>query len=307
MNRIVLYFFLLGILSAPIQLGSAEPKPLKLKVLSSIKPIQAIVTAIGGDYVKSDLLIPVDVSPHHYTYKPSDIRKIQKADVVFRIDEHFETMFNSVFENLDDTSKVVSLAENPKIILLPISGRHDLSHEHRSSDHDNIDTHIFTSPQNALVMAKEIADELSRMDVNNASKYNKNLQVFNEAMSTEIKAIKSKLEAVKDKPYIVFHNSWQYFSEYFDLQKPTVIELHEGVSAGVKSIIGIRKEISEKGIKCVFSEPGTSTKQLTFLTESFDVKIEEINVMETSFKMMPDGYITWLSVIGSKIERCLNK
>ncbi len=301
MRRIVLYFFLLGILSAPAQLTSAESNQSKLNVLSSIKPVQLIVNAIGGEYVDSNLLIPAYITPHDYTFKPSDIRKIQEADLVFRIDEHFETMLNTAFESLADDSKVVSLAENPMIKLLPTSGGHD----HGSTEHDHVDMHIYTSPQNALIMAQEITDKLIKADVKNTAVYRGNLSAFEKTIHNEIDAIRSKLKPVKEKPFIVFHNSWQYFIEYFGLNKPTVIELHEGVSTGVKSSIAIRKEISSKGITCIFSEPTISAKKINRMTENFAMKIIEVDVLGQKNTRDGDSYIRWFRAMGEQVKRCL--
>jgi zinc transport system substrate-binding protein len=296
------YFFLLGMLSAPAHFASAEPYQSKINILSSIKPVQAIVTSIAGKYVNSDLLIPAYISPHDYTFKPSDIRKIQKADIVFRIDEHFETMFNSVFESLPNNApQVISLAENPKIKLLPASG----GHKHDSAEHDHADMHIFTSPKNALIMAQAIADVLSKADARNAGAYKKNLQAFNSAVHHEVEAIKSNLESVKNKSFIVFHNSWQYFGEYFGLQKPTVMELHEGVTIGVKSMMAIRKELASKDVSCVFSESTISVRKTHGITENLAVKLIEIDVTGQDITKNSDAYIKWLSVMGEQIKTCL--
>jgi zinc transport system substrate-binding protein len=302
MHRIVLYFFLLGILSAPAQLASAEPYLAKLKVLSSIKPIQAIVVAIGGEHIDSDQLIPDFISPHDYSFKPSDIKKIKKADLIFRIDEHFETMLNTVFENLPDESKIISLAENPNIKLLPATGEH----QHGSAEHDHADMHIFTSPKNALIMAQEITIILSKADAKNAVFYNKNLQIFHESIAKKTAEIKDKLEPFKNTPYVVFHNSWQYFGEYFGLQKPTVIELHEGVSTGVKSIMAIRREIAKNKISCIFSEPSISVRRVNILLENQRVKTENIDVMGHKIQLGQDSYMTWLEIMGEQIGRCLS-
>ena len=301
MRRIVLYFFLLGVLSIPTQIASAESNSPKITVLSSIKPVQSIVNAIGGEYINSNLLIPAYISPHDYTFKPSDIRKIQSADLVFRIDEHFETMLNAAFDSLEDDSKVVSLGENPMIKLLPASG----GHNHGEEDHAHMDMHIFTSPQNALIMAQEIADKLIKVDMRNTVAYRKNLSNFEDNIRNEVELIRLKLASVKERPFIVFHNSWQYFGEYFNLQKPTVIELHESVSTGVKRIMGIRKEMSSKGITCIFIEPSTPVKQIHRMIEGSVVKVVKIDVLEQEITMGENSYINWLKIMGDQVKQCL--
>ena len=91
MTRIVLFFLLTGIFDV-------QASPEKLNVLSSIKPVQLIVSAIGGDKIIARQLIPDYVSVHDYSFKLSDIKTIKNADVVFRIDEHLESIVSPLLE-----------------------------------------------------------------------------------------------------------------------------------------------------------------------------------------------------------------
>ena len=315
MHRIVLYFFCLGILSSlaiVTNVVSAKPAPSKITVLSSIKPVQMIVFAIAGDNINSEQLIPDYISPHDYSFKPSDIRKIKKADLIFRIDEHFETVLEtslkSVFKGKISASKVISLAENPKIKLLPVVGghhHHEKNQEEGHEGHGNTDLHIFTSPYNAIVMAQNIADELIKADVKNTGLYQKNLQIFIKEITPISIGINSKLESVRDKPFIVFHHSWQYFGEYFKLQKPKVIDLHEGFSAGVKTLMNVRKAIASDNIHCVFSHSGISKKRIAALTEDLNVRSVEIDTMGRGLTLNKSSYIQWLRNMGEQVGRCL--
>ncbi len=311
MRRIVLYFFCLGILSTlsgfvgTTVVASAESYKNKITVLSSIKPVQMIVFAIAGEHIDSEQLIPDYISPHDYSFKPSDIRKIKRADLIFRIDEHFETVLEvtlkSVFESLQYKPQVISLAENPNIKILPVAG----GHKH-GGGHDHEDLHIFTSPLNALVMAEEIADELIKMDRNNASFYQKNLQAFKLSVTDEVERLHLKLKAVKGKPFIVFHHSWQYFGEVFGLQKPKTIDLHEGISAGVKTVMNTRKAIASEDIHCVFSNPEISGKRIEVLTENLNVRSVEIDAMGRGLAVDKNSYVIWLDRMGMQVRKCLS-
>jgi len=304
MRRIVLFFLLTGVIFTP---AFTQEKPSKIKVLSTIKPVQSIVSAIAGDLVDSHQLIPDYASPHNYTFKPSDIRKIIKADLVFRIDEHFEMMLNPAFDNLADQSRLISLAENPGINLLTTTGGHNHGdkHEGAGGEHDNIDMHIFTSPDNAIVMAQQITKHLSKADPENASSYQKRLQKFSQRVHQKIDQIKAELKPFKAKPYIVFHNSWQYFATYFGLQKSHIVDLHEGVSAGAKTIKGIRSKITSEGISCVFNGPNISKARINSLTKSLNVKSVEIDVLAQQFPAGEDTYINWLNYMGQQVKACL--
>jgi zinc transport system substrate-binding protein len=320
MRRIVLYFVLLGILSLS---ACNQEKSSKLAVLASIKPVQSIVLAIAGDVIQSQQLIPDYASPHHYAFKPSDSRKIKAADLIFRIDEHFEVMLNPALKNLPDQSHVIALAENPDIKLLPISGRHSHEEENKHEEehekegkheekgleehqHSNIDMHVFTSPANAIVMATEIAKALSKIDPKHKQNYHENLQTFTQSVQQTSDSLKEKLASVSDKPYVVFHHSWQYFGNYFGLQHPSIIDLQEGVTTGSKTLLATRKNIVSNNIQCVFSDPSISEARVNTLIEGLDVKTGKIDVLQSDIALDQFTYINWLKEMGDEILTCLN-
>lgn len=320
MRAIVLFFLLAGMLSLqlslPLSAYAAGAK--KINIVNTIKPIQALVLAIAGDRVNSDQLIPDYASPHFYSFKPSDLRKIKKANVIFRIDESMEMMLNPAFKNASPQAKLISLADFSEVKLLHVIEEHD-SHDH-SSDHNseehkehgdhiqNMDMHIWTSPDNAIAMSKQIAQVLGESDPENKGYYDDNVkQLIHQIKATSLE-IESQLKTVKNKPYIVFHDSWQYFSQYYGLQKSTQVSLHEGIAPGAKTLPKIRKQIQSKNIHCLFSKPGMNPKWINALTEGLEhVKSVEIDVIASSLKMSDQMYIQWLHNMGKQITSCLSE
>ena len=279
----------------------------KLQVITSIKPVQAIVLVIAGDNVQSEQLIPDYASPHNYSFKPSDIRKVKKADVVFRIDEHMETQLNAVFESLETETKLISLAEVKGLKLLESADSHNEhgneNHENHEN-HENLDFHIWTSPKNALVIANVVTETLSELDPKNAKIYQGNFKKFKDLLKIESNSISAKLEKYQSSPYIVFHNSWQYFANEFGLQKPIVVDIHEGVSSGAKTVSEIREKINKDNIRCVFYDASISEARLKLLTEK--VNIAKIDVLAYGIEMNQSAYINWLKQLAKRVEGCLS-
>lgn len=284
--------------------GGGESKAVqnKLQIITTIKPLQAIVTAIAGDAADSYQLIPDSASPHTYSFKPSDIRKVKQAKVIFRIDEHLEAMLSPVFENLNEGTMLISLAENKAINLLEISEHEHFSNEHQ---HGNIDFHIWTSPKNTLLMANTIAAKLGELDPASKEKYKNNLDVFTQKLQAETLAISDSLAKYRDKSYIVFHNSWQYFAAEFQLQKPVVVSLHEGITPGAKTISQIRQKIAKQNINCLVTSPDVAKSQIQPLLEGLNLKAVEIDVLGTQLELNQDTYLKWLEYMGKQVGDCL--
>ena len=282
----------------------------KLRIVTSIKPIQALVIAIAGEHAVSEQLIPDYASPHNYSFKPSDIRKVQDADVVFRIDEHMEVPLNTVFRNLDQNIQLISLAETKGLTLLELN---DSQHEHENhesdskSDHNNhesIDFHIWTSPKNSLLIATSISEILSKLDAKNVKSYKLNLEKFSESLNEATTIISSSVSKYKNTDYIVFHNSWQYFANEFGLKKPIVVDLHEGISSGAQTISKLISLIEQQDIRCVFYDASVNKSRLKLLTEK--TNISEIDVLAKAIKINQSSYISWLNNLANQVETCLS-
>jgi zinc transport system substrate-binding protein len=74
---ILLSHLILSILFSSYYLNSD-----KLKVVSSFFPIDEFVKKIGGDSIKSSLLIPAAIEPHDFESTINQIQTVDSADVL---------------------------------------------------------------------------------------------------------------------------------------------------------------------------------------------------------------------------------
>ncbi len=358
--------------------SSQVSKP--LQIVTTIKPVQSIVLAILGDQLENQAssfqLIPDYSSPHTATFKPSDIRQVSQADIIFRIDEHMEVMLNPLLEKHKD--KLISLAEMEGVALIDwdrlrkakneilknkpenfgfanheghdhgeqelheghVDGDEHESHkakaeeeadtqtevvadkavneakgeekpDHAIHNHSKQDMHIWTSPKNAMLMAKKITQELSKLDPKNQKIYEKNLNDFDIKLGQESMQISQQLNGKSGIPYIVFHNSWQYFSHEFGLADPIVLNVHEGLSSGAKKLSETRELIEDLNIHCVFTDPEIAQSQVDTLLSNQSaeagkkIKVVEIDVLGRKTEPNQDAYLGWLNNMGKAISDCL--
>ena len=52
-------------------------------VITTIQPINSLVSAVIGNTGKTTSLIPAEISPHEFKLKPSDVKKMQEGDIIF--------------------------------------------------------------------------------------------------------------------------------------------------------------------------------------------------------------------------------
>ena len=288
-------------------------------VITTIQPINALVNAVIGNTGGSTLLIPSEVSPHEFKLKPSDVKTLQDGNIIFYISNHLESSITKVFKNLPKNIKIVNLMEETGINHLAIRDneaweRHDHHDDHdkhakKDDDHDDHekedDVHIWLDPDNAIKIIQKVNKELSLLFPENSQIYNKNAtNIINKI--TELKSeLKEELLSIKDKPYIVFHDAYQYFEKVFGLNAVGSIALEDDVATSPKQISYIRNKIIKSNVSCVFQEPQFDSKLVKTVVEGTDAKIGTLDPLGVDIANKKDFYLQLLRNMSKSLKECL--
>lgn len=112
---------LLALLSVPAL--AAE----KITVVASIKPLQLVMHELLGEHADVKVLLPTGASPHHYSLKPSDIRKLTQADLVVWVGEDMEQFL----------VKPLQQADRPSLAAYQGEGGHSDHHDDHQAKHQD--------------------------------------------------------------------------------------------------------------------------------------------------------------------------
>jgi zinc transport system substrate-binding protein len=276
-NRLTL--FCLAVL-----LGSMSAWSQSLKLVSTIKPVQLIVSEIAGKEVNNWLLLPPGVSPHHFSLKPSDARHLQAADAVFWIGPDLEV---SLSKTLASHRGSVALASSDKSV--PVS----------------TDGHIWLDPYQARRMAAIIANTLIRVDAINEYKYRKNVDIFNKNLEKLHFSLQSMLTPLQGLRLVYHHDSYHYLEARYGLQGVGVLVPGHGSGAGVRNSVKIGKMLAKGEVDCVLTEPGLSNKLLTSLKVSEYSQLVAVDPLLGRPEAQPSSYSEFMLSLAAALQGCL--
>lgn len=240
----------------------------KVDVVVSILPQKTFVKKIAGDLVDVTVMVAPGASPAVYEPKPSQMKKITKAQIYFSIGVPFEKAWLSRFK-----------AQNPNMLLydtskgikkLPMQEHHHGHHHHSSSI---LDPHIWLSPTLVKIQAKNIADALKKIDPKHKTVYENNLNRFKKEIDELNRRLSKILKPCQGKAMMVFHPSWGYFAKEYGL-KQIPVEV-EGKEPKSKELVKIIHEAKEEGVKTVFVQPQFSKRTVKVIATSIGAKIVE--------------------------------
>lgn len=274
-----------------------------INLLTSIKPLQLIAAAIQQDISKPDVLLPVGASAHHYALRPTDIQKIQDADLFYWIGPDMEIFL----------TKVVASRVKPTLAIQQLSTIHlrhfgDNKESHDAYDHEHqigtVDPHLWLSPTNARVIAIQMTSDLVKLDPNNEKRYQQNLQSFLTNLAVTDKTIHHYFAQVKLKPFFVFHETYDYFEDAYQIKHAGVFNISSSVQPGARHVAGMREHLQQISSSCIFYEPPVKPKLADTLTNGLDVRVYMLDALGADIEVDAQGYPQLLSNLARQMLKC---
>lgn len=238
------------------------------RVVVSTPPLHSVVCAVMKGIGTPELLLPANVSPHDYRLKPSDMKKLSDADVVFWNGKMLEGFLPKALEAADASGKSISVMQGDGILLLKARPLR------KGGQSAGIDPHFWLMPDNMGQAALIVAKALSRADGEHAALYLKNAESFKARMTDLTKEIKDKFKGMKGGNFLFFHDAFLYFERVSGLNSIGAVET-SGASAGAGRLIELRDRIATAGKTCLFVSPQFSKSRISVLTEGLSVQIGE--------------------------------
>ncbi len=279
-----------------------------VRVLTSIKPLQLIAAAVQDGIAVPEVLLPPGASPHNYALRPSDVRRVQEADLLYWIGPNMETFLPRVLSGRSKASVPVESLPGMHLRHFTASTEHhdDDEDEH---DHDHrpgsVDAHLWLSSVNARVIAAKMAADLSQADPANAARYESNVKAFDARLDALDAQIKQRVAGISGKQYFVFHEAFDYFEEAYGLKHAGVFAVSSEVQPGAQHVAAMRARLTEFGKTCVFSEPPLRPRLADTLSAGLPVKLAELDGLGGYTPATARGYEQLLSKLADDLAGCL--
>ncbi len=300
-GRLALVLLLAAVSLTPV--AAAEPTP---RVVASIKPVHAIVSAVMAGIATPELLLPGGASPHAYALKPSDARKLATAAAVFWIGPDLETVLRTPIRNLAPNARTVALGSAPGVVRLP--ARRGGAWDGDDHAHDAVggsDGHVWLDPRNGAAMASAIAEALAAIDPAHGTQYRQNEAAFRQRMATLDGELAAKLSGLEKRRFIVFHDAYQYFEARYGLSSVGSVVVAPDRQVGPRRVAELRDRLKNAGVVCAFATPEFPPRLFVALTSGTSVRTQSLDDLGTDIPPGPRLYETLLLRMGDAMSRCL--
>ena len=293
LKKITAFILLFAASLTIISCSESQVKNDSLEVAATIFPVYSIAEQIAGENITVNLLIQPGESPHTFTPSVSTKQITERVKRVYVVDENFD---KAVINIIDSKSK--TLAVNTNVNLLKYEDEHDDDKhkddddhdddKHKDDDHDDdkhkddddhdddkhkdddhdehahgeYNPHYWLSPNAAIKIARNIADDMKTLDPNNASDYEENYGVFEKSVTDLYAKLKADITSVSDVAFITMHDAWAYFNEAFETNLVGSFEPSGAESPSPKYLAELQEKVDEKNAVAIFSEPQLSLSSI---------------------------------------------
>ena len=309
-----------------------------VQVVTSIKPLHSLASAVMDGVGKPHLLMRGGGSPHDFKLRPSDAVMLEQAAVIFLIDSRMEAALVRPIGTLSRDARIVELSQARGLVRRPLReggafeddhdhrhdepGRHGDEHgdEHGHLDHEHgeghdhhehedesgaFDLHVWLDPVNAWAMARMMAEVLSEADPANATVYDENAHKLVNRLDDLTEEVAGQVAPVGDERFIVFHDAYRYFEDRFGLTAMGSAVVSEERSPGVRRIRQLREKVRQSGVACVFSEPHFDQRLVATIVEGTDIRSGTVDPLGVDVENGPELYFAVLRNMAASFRDCL--
>ncbi|NTZ89254.1 zinc ABC transporter substrate-binding protein ZnuA [Agrobacterium tumefaciens] len=325
MKSILIPLMASGAITAAASGATAAPD-----VVVSIKPVHSLVAAIMRGVGEPQLIVEGAASPHTYNLRPSNARRLEKADLVFWVGPGLEAFLEKPLEALASKAAVVELEDAKGLEKLPFreggpfeahdhgeeghedhadgEAAHDHGHDHGDHDHEHgaYDTHLWLDPANAKAMAQTIETALIAADAGNAATYQANTKKLIDDLDALDTELAETVKPIKDKPFIVFHDAYQYFEHRYGVKTAGSITVSPETLPGADRVKQMQEKVRQLGATCVFAEPQFEPKLISVITEGTAAKSATLDPEAATLEPGPDLYFKLMRGIAGSLKDCLS-
>jgi len=259
------FFFLLLILIITLCGCGTDTEP--AQVAATTLPVYEFTSLLcEGTPITVTRLVTEEVSClHDYSLNVKQVKAAEAAEVIVMSGAGLEEFLEDMLHGKD------AIDASQGLQLLCPEEEHDHDHDHEGHHHEN-DPHIWLSPSNAAIMARNISLGLSERYPDHAGTFAANLETLTEKLNDLYTYGEITLRELRCREIITFHDGFAYFADAFDLEILKAVEEESGSEASAKELIHLIEEVEHHSLPAIFTETNGSVSAAGIISRETGAK-----------------------------------
>jgi zinc transport system substrate-binding protein len=241
-------FLGLLVLASPARGGA------KLRVLTTVYPLQEFALRIAGDRGDVELLLPPGAGPHTWQPRPGDLVRLAKTDLVLAVGAGLEPWLAGLVRGIAPTRvRVIEVSQG--LPLLAAEGREDnepqAGNEHRGGD----DPHIWLDFGLAARVVDRIALEFAEADPAGRDVFQARAQALKADLGSLDKEFRAGLAGCAGRSLLVAgHAAFGYLARRYGLKQVALYGPSPEAQPRPRAVVEVVELARRQGVQAVFYE-----------------------------------------------------
>jgi zinc/manganese transport system substrate-binding protein len=233
------------------------PAQAKVRAVAATDTLAWATRAIGGNQVQVEALSRGDQDPHMIEARPSQVIKLQQADMLVRIGMDLDLWLDPLI----DAARNPKISRGGKGYVDAHVGLRPLEVPSGKLDPSMGDIHVYGNPHYEFdpvvmrdVVAQNILQGFLRVDPGNASTYRGNYSALVERLNQNLARWQAKLRPFRGKAIVTYHKTFPYLLERFGLREFENVEPKPGIEPSAGHVADVARQMKQDGIKVILTE-----------------------------------------------------
>lgn len=280
-----------------------------LKVVATTPDYAALAHAIGGDEIALKTLAKPTEDPHFVDARPSHIVTLNRADLLIESGADLEIGWLGPLIQGSRNRRVlpgevgrflgsvgVQLRDVPAVL-----------DRARGDVHAKGNPHFLMNPDNAVIVARRLADRFCELDPDSCPTYHDNLVRFSERLEEKMQVWTERLAPYKGTQLVTYHNTWNYFAARFGLRTDTFLEPKPGIPPSPPHLARVIAKMKADDMRVILVEPFQSHKTARAVAERTGATVVEVCQFPGGLPGTDGDYFALIDAVVNAIADALGK
>ena len=286
----------LMILTASCVANTPKSNQSKISVVATIFPQYDFSRQIAKDNADISMLLPLGADSHSYEPSPKDILKIQNADLFIYTGGESDNWIEKILNTIDTSDMtIINLVD----ICNTLTEEIPEGMQSEGNEEAEPDEHVWTSPENAIVISEAIANALCDIDIENSKFYRQNFEEY----ASKLKELDHTFEDIcKNAKHntLVFADRFpfRYFVERYGLKYYAAFPgCAEETEPSPATVAFLCDKLKSENIGTVFCLEFSNQKLAKTIAESTNADIKVLYSCHTVTKEDFDSEVTYIDLM----------
>lgn len=254
------------------------------EIVTSLYPIEFIVSKIIKDDFEVVNLTPIGVEPHDFELNVNSTERLLSAPLAIVLGGGFQPVIEKTAKNR--SGQTLSIFET------------------FSQGNGNFeDMHFWLDPIKMQSVVKSITSALIKLNKSQAAQY----EVRSKELQTELADLddlyKTSLTNCEIRTFITSHNAFSRLAERYDLEQEPIAGISPDTEPSAKRIEELKSLVKNKKIEVIFTEELVSPKVVKILGKEAKVRTSVLSPLEGLTKEQESKGEDYFSIMESNLQK----